>query len=132
MPFHGPDELNRAIEGFAAEPNSGLIIIPSAGTNTRSARQSILLLAAQHGLPASHWDKIYPAEGGLTAYGSDQVNLHRRAAAYVDRLLRGARISELPVQYPTKFDLIINLKAAKVIGLTIPESFLLRADEVIE
>jgi putative tryptophan/tyrosine transport system substrate-binding protein len=106
--------------------------MPSAGTNTRDARQSILLLAARHRLPVIHWDKIYPTEGGLMSYGTDQVDLHRRAAAYVDRLLHGAKVSELPVQYPTKFDLVINLKAAKVVGLEIPPTLLAVADEVIQ
>ena len=92
----------------------------------------LLLLAAKHRLPAIHWDKPYPAEGGLMSYGSDFAELHRRAVTYVDRLLRGAKVSELPIQYPTKFELVINLKAAKAIGLTIPEAFLLRADELIE
>jgi putative tryptophan/tyrosine transport system substrate-binding protein len=92
----------------------------------------MLLLAAGHRLPAMHWDKDYPEDGGLISFGTDQVDLHRRAASYVDRLLRGAKVSELPVQFPTKFTLAINLTAAKAIGLTIPESFLLLADEVIE
>jgi putative tryptophan/tyrosine transport system substrate-binding protein len=90
------------------------------------------LLAARHGLPTIHWDKTYPAEGGLMSYGTNQIDLHRRAASYVDRLLRGAKVSDLPVQYPTKFDLVINLRAARAIGLMIPEAFLPRADELIE
>jgi putative tryptophan/tyrosine transport system substrate-binding protein len=132
MPFHSPTDLDREVEAFAAEPNSAIIVIPGAGTNTPDIRQSILLLAARLGLPTIHWDKTYPAEGGLMSYGTDQIDLHRRAASYVDRLLRGAKVSELPVQYPTKFDLVVNLRAARAIGLTIPEAFLPRADELIE
>jgi putative ABC transport system substrate-binding protein len=92
----------------------------------------MFLLAGKYRLPAIHWDKSYPGEGGLMSYGSDFADLHRRAAAYVDRILDGAKISQLPMQYPTKFDLVINLKAAKAIGLRIPETLLARADEVIE
>jgi putative ABC transport system substrate-binding protein len=132
IPFRSATELDSAIASFAAEPNGGLIVAPSAATATRDSRQSLLLLAARHKLPVIHWNKSYPAEGGLMSYGSDLADQHRRAAAYVDRILRGAKISELPVQYPTKFELIINLKAAKAIDLTIPEKFLLRADEVIK
>jgi putative tryptophan/tyrosine transport system substrate-binding protein len=131
-PFRDVDELEHAIEAFAAEPNGGLIIRPSAGTATYDSRQSILRLATLYRLPVIHWDKSYPAEGGLMSYGSNFGDLHRRAASYVDRILRGAKVIDLPAQYPTKFDLVINLKAAKTIGLAIPESFLPRADEVIE
>jgi putative tryptophan/tyrosine transport system substrate-binding protein len=130
--FRDMVELNRAIESFAAEPNGGLIVTPNAATATRDSRQAVLLPATRHRLPVVHWDKRYPADGGLMSYGSDIADLHRRAATYIDRLLRGTKISELPVQFPTKFDLIINLKAAKAIGLTIPETFLVRADQVIE
>ena len=81
----------------------------------------------------SYPQKIYgPAEGGMISYGSDGVEAHRTMASYIDRILRGAKVSELPVQFPTKFYLVVNLKTAKAMGLTIPESFLLRADEVIE
>jgi putative ABC transport system substrate-binding protein len=131
-PFRNTAELDRAIDAFAAEPNGGLIVLPGAGISTRTTRQAILLLAAKHRLPVIQWDKTYPAEGGLMSYGSDLADLHRRAASYVDRLLHGAKVNELPVQFPTKFDLVVNLKAARVIGLTIPGAFLLRADEVIE
>jgi putative ABC transport system substrate-binding protein len=92
----------------------------------------IIEVAAQRRLPSIYNSRFEAAAGGMMAYGTDGVDLYRRAASYVDRLLRGAKVSELPVQYPTKFELVVNLKAAKAIGLTIPESFLLRADEVIE
>jgi putative ABC transport system substrate-binding protein len=125
-------ELERAVDAFAGQPNGGLIVLPSAFTVRSENRDVIRRLAERHRLPTMHWDSLYPTEGGLMSYGSDFEYLHRRAAGYVDRILRGAKVSELPVQFPTKFQLIINLKAAKAIGLTIPEAFLLRADEVIE
>jgi putative ABC transport system substrate-binding protein len=131
MPVHNAAELERAIEDFATEPN-GSVAVPRAGTNTRDIRQSLHLIATKHRLPTIHFDRNYPTEGGLMSYGTDIGDLHRRAAGYVDRLLRGAKVSELPVQYPTKFNLVVNLKAARAIDLMIPESFLVRADEVIE
>jgi putative tryptophan/tyrosine transport system substrate-binding protein len=131
-PFRSEAELERAITTFATAPGGGLIVLPTAPTTTRENRQLILLLAARHRLPVMHFDKEYPAEGGLISYGSDTIDLNRRSATYIDRILRGAKISELPVQFPTKFELVINLKAAKVIGLAVPEAFLLRADQVIE
>jgi putative ABC transport system substrate-binding protein len=92
----------------------------------------MMRLAIEHRLPAIFPDRTYPAAGGLMSYGSDILDLWRRAPVYVDRLLRGAKVADLPVQFPTKFELVVNLKTAKAIGLTIPEAFLLRADEVIE
>ena len=131
-PFRNATELRRAIDAFAAEPDGGLIISPSIATGTRDNRQLILSLAAEHRLPTIHWDKAYPVEGGLMSYGSDMIDLHRRSASYVDRILRGAKVSELPVQYPTKFELVINLKTAKALGLTIPQDIQATADEMIE
>jgi putative tryptophan/tyrosine transport system substrate-binding protein len=131
-PFRDDADLQRAIDAFAPEPNGGLIVLPSASTGTRDIRHSILMIAARHRMPAIHFDRNFSAEGGLMSYGSDILALFPRGASYVDRLLRGAKVSELPVQFPTKFTLAINLTAAKAIGLTIPESFLLLADEVIE
>jgi putative ABC transport system substrate-binding protein len=93
---------------------------------------AILRLAAQHRLPAIYPDRGNVTAGGLISYDTDRVDLIWRAASYVDRLLRGAKVAELPVQFPTKFELVVNLKTAKALGLTFPESFLLRADEVIE
>jgi putative ABC transport system substrate-binding protein len=130
--FRDSTELERAVESFAAEPNGGLIVLPSTATSTRDNRQLILLLAAKHGLPEIHFDKSFPAEGGLMSYGSDFTDLNRRAAGYVDRILRCGNVNELPVQFPTKFELAVNRKAARVIGLAIPETFLVLADEVIE
>jgi putative ABC transport system substrate-binding protein len=131
-PFHKSTELERSIDAFATQPNGGLIVLPSAATSIRENRDLVRRVAESHRLPAIHWDGLYPAEGGLMSYGSNFEELHRRAASYVDRILRGAKVSELPVERPTKFDLVVNLKAAKAIGLTVPERFLLLADEVIE
>jgi putative ABC transport system substrate-binding protein len=94
--------------------------------------EAILRLAIQHRLPAIYFLRPIATAGGLLTYAADRDDLYRRAATYVDRLLRGAKVSELPVQFPTKYELVVNLKTAKAIGLTIPEAFLLRADEVIE
>ena len=95
-------------------------------------REQIITLAARHRLPAVYPDSVFVANGGLIAYGPDRVDQYRRAAAYVDRILKGEKPAELPVQAPTKYDLVINLKTAKALGLEIPSSVLARADEVIE
>jgi putative ABC transport system substrate-binding protein len=131
MPVRNAVDTVRAIDAFAAEPNGGLLVLPP--TPTTAIRETIFQLAAQHRLPAIYNTNRSDADaGGLLAYSPDRVDQNRRAASYVDRLLRGAKVSELPVQFPTKFELIVNLKTAKAIGLTIPEAFLLRADELIE
>jgi putative ABC transport system substrate-binding protein len=130
VPFSDAVDLVRALDAFAAEPNGGLIVLPP--NPTPANRGTILRLAAQHRLPTIYPNRIQAAEGGLMAYGSNPVDRLRRAASFVDRILRGAKVSELPVEYPTKFELVINLKTAKALGLTIAESFLLRADELIE
>ena len=129
-PFRNAIDIVRAIDSFAAEPNGGLVILPPP--NTTAIRDTIVPLAAQHGLPAMYPGQADAAAGGLLAYTTDNVDRHRHAAIYVDRLLRGAKVADLPVQFPTKFDLVINLKTAKAIGLTIPEALLLRADKLIE
>jgi putative tryptophan/tyrosine transport system substrate-binding protein len=120
----------RAINTVAAEPNGGLLVLPPNASG--AFRTTMLHAAAQHQLPAIYPSLEYAAAGGLLAYTPDRVELYRRAASYVDRLLRGAKVNELPVQFPTKFELIVNLKTAKAIGLTFPETFLARADTVIE
>ncbi len=127
---HSADEIARSVSAFAAEPNRGLIITPHAVTFVNS--KLIVELAARHRLPAIFSFAYYARAGGLISYGLDQVDQFRRGAAYADRILKGAKPAELPVQYPTKLELVVNLKTAKALGLTIPESFLLRADEVIE
>jgi len=123
-------EIERSLAVFAAEGNSGLIVSPNAVTF--SNRDLIVALVARLGLPAIYAFAFYPKSGGLISYGFDPVNHFQNGAGYVDRILRGAQPADLPVQYPTKFQLVVNLKTAKALGLAIPESFLLRADEVIE
>jgi putative ABC transport system substrate-binding protein len=130
VPYGDAVDIVRAMDAFAAEPNGGLIVSPPAPSAAN--RETIRRLAAQHRLPSIYHAREYAAEGGLMAYGSVLTDRYRRAASFVDRILRGAKVSELPVEYPTKFELVINLKTAKALGLTIPESFLLRADELIE
>ena len=95
-------------------------------------RAPIVLAAARNNVPAVYGDRLYAAAGGLLYYGTDQVDPWRRAATYVDRILRAAKPGDLPVQFPTKFEMVVNLKTAKALGLTVPQSILLRADEVIE
>ena len=123
-------EIERAIAAFASQPNGGLIVTGSALTVTH--RELINTLAAKHKLPAVASNRLYVPGGVLISYGVDFVDQHRRAAAYVDRILKGEKPADLPVQAPTKYELVINLKTAKALGLTIPASVLARADEVIE
>ena len=127
---HGGIEIDRAIAEFAGQPDGGLIV--TSHPNFVANRGLIILLAARHRLPAIYPFRYYATEGGLMSYGPDQIDQWRGAATYVDRILRGEKAGELPVQAPTKYELVINLKSAKVIGLNIPPTFPLRADEVIE
>lgn len=130
-PARDPLELVRALDALAAEPDLGLILVPPAPD--AAARQVILRLATKHRLPAIYSFKDDVTDGGgLMSYGTDYRELFSRGGTYVDRILRGAKPSDLPVQFPTKFELVVNLKAAKAIGLTIPESILLQANELIE
>jgi ABC-type uncharacterized transport system substrate-binding protein len=126
---NAPD-IERVLTAFAREPDGGLIVTPSPLTGTR--RDVIIDAAAKLKLPAIYSFGFYTASGGLISYGIDQLELVKGAASYVDRILRGANVSELPVQLPAKYQLVVNLKTAKTLGLKIPETFLLRADEVIE
>jgi len=123
-------EIERAITTFAQSPNSGLIVTgsPQAGSH----RDLIIALAARHRLPAVYFGRIWAAAGGLISYGPDFLDPFRRAAGYVDRILKGEKPADMPVQAPTKYELVINLKTAKTLGLTVPPSLLARADEVIE
>jgi putative ABC transport system substrate-binding protein len=123
-------EIDRAIAEFAAEPAGGLIVLP--GSFTTANRDSIISLAAGHRLPAVYPFRNFVEAGGLVSYGIDTFEVYRRSASYIDRILRGAKPADLPIQLPTKFELIVNLKTAKGLGLTIPTSLLTRADEVIE
>jgi putative tryptophan/tyrosine transport system substrate-binding protein len=123
-------ELDRAVTAFAREPNGGLIV--TAATSTVVHRDLIVALAARHKLPAVYFYRTPVADGGLISYGPDLVGQFRQAAGYVDRILRGEKPANLPVQAPTKYELVINLKTAKALGLTVPQGLLARADEVIE
>jgi putative tryptophan/tyrosine transport system substrate-binding protein len=129
-PAHDAAELEDAIAAVAREPGGGLIVGPDNFTYRH--RERIIALAAKHHLPAVTPLRGFAASGSLLVYGVDLVEQARRAAAYVDRILKGANPGDLPVQAPTKFELIVNLKTAKALGLTIPQSILARADEVIE
>ena len=124
------NEIKDAITPFARQANGGLIVV--TGGLARRNRELIIALAAQHRLPAIYPLRAFVVQGGLVSYGSDPDDLYRRAAGYVDRILKGERPADLPVQQPTKFELVINLKTAKALGLTVPPSLLARADEVIE
>jgi len=126
----GAVEIERAITEFAREPHGGLILTASALAAVH--RDLIVKLAARYKLPAMYISRFFVAGGGLIAYGPDFVDQFRRAANYVDRILRGAKPADLPVQAPTKYELVVNLKTAKALGLTVPPALLARADEVIE
>ena len=123
-------DIERAIAAFVRSAKAGLII--TTGQMTLVHRDLIISLAARYGLPAVYWNRFYPAAGGLISYGPDPIDPYRRAADYVDRILKGEKPADLPVQAPTKFDLVINLTTAKALGLEVPPSLLARADEVIE
>jgi putative ABC transport system substrate-binding protein len=124
------DEIASAVEAFAHSPNSGAIVTGNALYTVH--RDLILKLIARYKLPAIYNDRISVANGGLISYGPDNVDLYRRAAGYVDRILKGEKPGDLPVQAPTKYELVINLNTAKALGLTVPQSLLAAADEVIE
>jgi putative tryptophan/tyrosine transport system substrate-binding protein len=122
--------LEGAVADFARSPNGGLVVTSSAPATVN--RKLIISTAARHKLPAIYSRRLHVADGGLISYGADVIDLHRRAASYVDRILKGEKPSDLPVQAPTKYELVINLKTAKALGLDVPDSLLARADEVIE
>ena len=125
-----PGEIERAIATFAQTPNGGLIIAGSPAAAVQ--RNLIIRLAAHHQLPAVYSQPYFARSGGLIAYGPDSVSPYRRAAGYVDRILKGEKPADLPVQAPTKYALVVNLKTAKAMGLELPATVLARADEVIE
>jgi putative ABC transport system substrate-binding protein len=130
QPVQDTAGIERAIVSIGREASAGLIVMPDNFTVVH--RDPIVALAAQHRVPTIYPFRIFVTAGGLVSYGYDQPDLYRRAAAYVDRILKGDKPADLPVQLPTKFELLVNLKTAKAMGLPIPESFLLRADEVID
>jgi len=123
-------EIERAVAAFTRYPDGGLIVTASALSIVH--RDLIIMLAARHKLPAVYWDRLFVSSGGLVSYGADQIDHCRRAAGYVDFLLKGEKPADLPVQAPTKYELAINMKTAKALGLNVPATVLARADEVIE
>jgi putative ABC transport system substrate-binding protein len=125
-----PAQIERAVAVFARSANSGLIATASPLTLGHS--DLIVKLAARHNLPAVYWDRTFVANGGLISYGADLTDQFQRAAGYVDRILKGEKPADMPVQAPTKYELVINLKTAKALGLEVPPTLLARADEVIE
>jgi putative ABC transport system substrate-binding protein len=129
-PVHSDMEIETAIIALGREPGGGLVVLPDMFTAAH--RVPIISAAARNNVPAVYWLSAYVKDGGLLSYGADRADTFRRAASYVDRILRGAKPGDLPVQFPTKFEMILNLKTDKALGLAIPPLIILRADEVIE
>ena len=125
-----PADVDRVFDALAREPNGALMVLPDISMT--NYREAIIALAARHRLPAVYPYRYFAASGGLMSYGIDGTDVFRRAAGYVDRILKGTSPGELPIQAPTKYELVINLKTAKALGLTVPDALLARADEVIE
>ncbi len=130
LEVRGPEEIEQAVERFAQQPDAALLVVPNPPTILH--RDLVIALAARHRLPAIYPYRFFASAGGFISYGVDLPDLYRQAAGYVDRILRGAKPGDLPVQLASKFELVVNLKTAKALGLTIPEPFLQHADEVIE
>jgi putative ABC transport system substrate-binding protein len=129
-PVHSDAEIETAIAGLGREPGGGLIVTGAAFASAH--RASIILAATRNNIPTVWFQSAFAREGGLLSYGPDWVDTYRRAATYVDRILRGAKPGDLPVQFPVKYEMTVNLKTAKALGLAVPQSILLRADEVVE
>ena len=129
-PVHSDVEIETTIFAIGSEPGGGLVVMPDFFMTAH--RASMILAAARNNVPAVYWQSLFARDGGLLSYGTDQVDTYRRAATYVDRILRGEKPGDLPVQFPTKFEMVVNRKAATALGLAIPLSIMLRADEVIE
>jgi putative ABC transport system substrate-binding protein len=129
-PIHSDAEIEAAIIALGREPGSGLVVVPDG--SIFGHRAPIISAAARNKVPAVFWPSAFAREGGLLSYGADTVDNYRRAATYVDRILRGEKPGDLPVQLPTKYEMVVNRKTATALGLAIPPSILLRADEVIE
>jgi len=130
-PVHSDGEIETALIALGREPGGGLVCLPDGGF-TLTHRAPIILAAARNNVPAVYRFPFIARDGGLLSYGPDQEDIARRAASYVDRILRGEKPGDLPVQLPTKFEMAVNLKTAKALGLAVPPSILLRADEQIE
>ena len=129
---HDAGDIERRITEFAHGPNAGLIVVGPPSSISPNNRDLIIGLAARHHLPAVYATTAFVSSGALISYGSDPITDYRRAASYVDRILKGEKPADLPVQAPTKYDLVVDLKTAKAIGLDIPANVLTRADSVIE
>jgi putative ABC transport system substrate-binding protein len=129
-PVRSDAEIETAITALGREPGGGLVVIPAAFMATH--RPPIISAAARNNVPAVYADSVFARDGGLLSYGVDQVDILRHVATYVDRILRGEKPGDLPVQFPTKFEMVVNRKSAKALGLAVPPSIMLRADEVIE
>jgi putative tryptophan/tyrosine transport system substrate-binding protein len=129
-PVRSDTKIETIITSLGREPRGGLVVMPDVFIFVH--RAAIILLAARNNVPAVYFQSAFTKDGGLLSYGPDVVDMSRRSASYVDRILRGAKVADLPVQRPVKFEMILNGKTAKAMGHTIPESFLLRVDEVIE
>jgi putative ABC transport system substrate-binding protein len=129
-PVHEDAEIEAAITALGREPGGGLVVLPDAFMNTH--RATLIMAAAKNNVPAVNNLSDFARDGGLLSYGPDQADTFRRAATYVDRILRGEKPGDLPVQFPTKFEMVVNRKTATALGLAIPPSIMLRADEVIE
>jgi putative ABC transport system substrate-binding protein len=129
-PVHSDVEIETAIIALGREPGGGLVVISEPFTIAH--RAPIILAAARNNVPAVYTVSYFARDGGLLSYGVDLVEPWRRATSYVDRILRGAKPGDLPVQFPTKFEMVLNLKTAKALGLAVPPSIMLRADEIIE
>jgi putative ABC transport system substrate-binding protein len=129
-PVHNDAEIETVVTSLGREPGGGLVVMPD--NFTINHRAPLILMAARNNVPAVYWYSAYAREGGLLSYGVDNADIFRRSASYVDRILRGAKPADLPVQVPTKYETVVNLKTAKELGLTVPPTLLARADEVIE
>jgi putative ABC transport system substrate-binding protein len=129
-PVHGDGEIEAAIIALGREPGGGLVVFSDVFTVEH--RAPIISAAARNNVPAVYANSEFVRDGGLLSYGNDRVGNFRRAASYVDRILRGAKAGDLPVQFPVKYEMVVNLKTAKALGLTVPQSILLTADEVIQ
>ena len=130
-PVHSDAEIETAITALGREPGGGLVVMPSGGF-TLAHRLPIISAAARNNVPAVYSQPLYVRDGGLLSYANDLSDTVRRAATYIDRILRGEKPGDLPVQFPTKFEMALNLKTAKALGLAVPPSIMLRVDEVID